>query len=80
LNVAATLTYPDSTGAEAAADGMRLIGGWQKLLAPLLFGAKLQNLQAGASGTDATCKFAIDDQSLRALLALAARYGHLPAP
>ena len=48
VNVAATLTYADESGAAAAADGMRLIGGWQKLLAPLLFGAKLQNLQAGA--------------------------------
>jgi hypothetical protein len=80
VNVAATLTYDDESGAAAAADGMRLIGGWQKLLAPLLFGAKLQNLEAGASGTDATCKFALDDQSLRALLALATRYGHPPSP
>jgi hypothetical protein len=80
VNVAATLTYPDPAGADAAADGMRFIGGWQKLLAPLLFGANLQNLQAGASGTDVSCKFAIDDQSLRALLALASRYGHSPHP
>lgn len=80
VNVAATLTYADESGAAAAADGMRLIGGWQKLLAPLLFGAKLQNLQAGASGTDVSCKFAVDDQSLRALLALAARYAHPASP
>jgi hypothetical protein len=80
VNVAATLTYPDPSGADAAADGIRLIGGLQKLLAPLLFGANLQNLRASASGTDVSCKFAIDDQSLRALLALASRYAHLPSP
>ena len=33
---------------------MRLIEGWQKLLAPLLFGAKLQNLQADAAAR--TCR------------------------
>ncbi len=80
VNVAATLTYTDASEAAAAADGMRLIGGWQKLLAPLLFGAKLQNLQANAAGTDVSCKFAIDDGSLRALLALATRYAHPPSP
>ncbi len=80
VNVAATLTYADEPGAAAAADGMRLIGGWQKLLAPLLFGAKLQNLQVGTSGTDVSCKFAIDDPSLRALLTLATRYTHPPSP
>ncbi len=80
VNAAATLTYADESEAEAAADGMRLIGGWQKLLAPLLFGAKIQNLQVGAAGTDVSCKFAVDDASLRAILTLATRYAHPPSP
>ncbi len=79
VNVAATLTYGDPTGAQSAADGLRLIDTWQKLLAPLLLGAKLQNLQATSTGNDVSCKFAVDDASLRALLALASRYIQPPA-
>jgi hypothetical protein len=80
VNAAATLTYGDASGAESAADGMRLIGGWQTLLAPLLFGAKLQNLQVSTTGSDASCKFAVDDASLHAILTLAGRYLRPPSP
>jgi hypothetical protein len=78
VNVAATLTYSDAAQAKSATDGMRLIDGWQKLLAPLLLGATIQNLQVGSSGSDVACKFAVDNQSLRALLALASRYLRSP--
>ena len=78
INVAGTLTYGDATQAQGATDGMRFIDGWQKLLAPLLLGAKVQNLQVSSVGNDVTCKFALDDSSLRALLALASRYAQPP--
>ena len=47
VNVAATLTYGDPTAAQGATDGIHLIDSWQKLLAPLLLGAKVENLQVG---------------------------------
>jgi hypothetical protein len=74
VNVAATLTYSDPNAAQAATDGIHLIDSWQKLLAPLLLGAKVENLQVGTSGNDVSCKFAIDSSSLRALVTLASRY------
>ena len=80
VNVAATLTYGDPTGAQGATDGIHLIDSWQKILAPLLLGAKLQNLQVGNSGNDVSCKFAVDSTSLRALLTLASRYFKPPTP
>lgn len=74
VNVAATLTYNDPNAAQGATDGIHLIDSWQKLLAPLLLGAKVENLQVGTSGNDVSCKFAIDSSSLRALVTLASRY------
>jgi hypothetical protein len=80
VNVAATLTYSDPTSAQGATDGIHLIDSWQKLLAPLLLGAKVENLQVGNTGNDVSCKFAIDGTSLRALLTLASRYFKPPSP
>ena len=80
VNVAATLTYGDPTGAQGATDGIHLIDSWQKVLAPLVLGAKVQNLQVGNSGNDVSCKFAVDGTSLRALVALASRYFKPPSP
>jgi hypothetical protein len=80
VNVAATLTYSDPTAAQGATDGIHLIDSWQKLLAPLLLGAKVENLQVGNTGNDVSCKFAIDASSLRALLMLASRYVKPPSP
>jgi hypothetical protein len=80
INVAATLTYSDPIAAQTATDGIHLIDSWQKLLAPLLLGAKVENLQVGSSGNDVSCKFAIDSTSLRALLTLASRYVKPPPP
>jgi hypothetical protein len=77
MNVAATLTYGDAAQAETAAEGVRFVDGWLKVLGPLLGGVRLQNLQVSVDQADLRCKFAVDDQSLRTLLALAPRY--LPA-
>jgi hypothetical protein len=76
LNAAATLTYADAAGAQAAADGLRMVDNMQKVLAPVLLGAKLDNLQVSSNGQDASCKFAVDSQSIHALLTLASRYVH----
>jgi hypothetical protein len=73
LNVAATLTYADPEQAGAAVQGITAAGGWVKVLAPLVGGASLQNLEVHAEGSDTLCKFAVDDQSLRMLVGLVPR-------
>jgi hypothetical protein len=80
LNVAATLTYGDPSQAQGAADNMHMMDNWQKLLAPLLLGATISNLEVGTSGADVSCKFAVDEGSLQALLTLASRYAHPRSP
>lgn len=80
VNVAATLTYGDPVAAQGATDGIHLIDSWQKLLAPLLLGAKVDNLQVGSNGNDVSCKFGVDGGSLQALLTLASRYVKPPSP
>jgi hypothetical protein len=77
LNVAATLTYSDPSQASAAAQGISMAAGWVKMLAPLVGGANLQNLDVHAVASDVQCKVAIDDESLRMLVSLAPRL--LPA-
>lgn len=77
LNVAATLTYADPSQASGAAQGISMAAGWVKMLAPLVGGANLQNLDVHAVGADVQCKFAVDDQSLQMLVSLAPRL--LPA-
>ncbi|HEX8795396.1 MAG TPA: hypothetical protein VF765_30815 [Polyangiaceae bacterium] len=78
MNVAATLSYGDAQQASSAADGVRTVTGWIKLLGPFLGGLSLQNLDVQTAGTDMQCKFAVDDQTLSNILALAPRF--LPAP
>ncbi|HSY22924.1 MAG TPA: hypothetical protein VK841_12450 [Polyangiaceae bacterium] len=73
LNVAATLTYSDPSQASGAAQGISMAAGWVKMLAPLVGGANLENLDVHAVGADVQCKFAVDDQSLRMLVSLAPR-------
>jgi hypothetical protein len=77
MNFAATLSYGVPQQAEAGADGVRFVDGWLKLLGPLLGGIRLQNLDVTTDRSDLRCKFAVDDQSLESLLALASRL--LPA-
>ena len=73
LNVAATLTYADPSQASGAAQGISMAAGWVKMLAPLVGGANLQNLDVHAVGADVQCKFAVDDRSLQMLVSLAPR-------
>ncbi len=77
VNAAATLTYGDAEQAQAASEGMRSVEVWLKLLAPLIGGIKVQNLELATQGADLTCKFALDDQTLRALLAYAPGFLHV---
>jgi len=78
LNVAATLTYGDASEAQSAAAGVRSADRWLDLLGPLVGGVKLQNFQAEPEDKDVRCKFALDTQTLRNLIALAPRF--LPPP
>jgi hypothetical protein len=73
MNVAATLTYREPQQAQAAADGVRSVDGWLKMLGPLLGGMRLQNLEVTTDAQDLRCKFAVDDQTLRSVLALVPR-------
>jgi hypothetical protein len=74
VNVAATLSYSEAGQAQAAVDGVRMVDGWLKMLGPLLGGVRLQNFDVAAEGSDVRCKFALDDQALRTVLALAPRF------
>jgi hypothetical protein len=77
MNFASTLSYGVPQQAEAAADGVRSLDGWLKVLGPLLGGIRLQNLAVSTDHSDLRCKFALDDQALASLLGLASRL--LPA-
>jgi hypothetical protein len=68
MNLAATLSYDDASQAASAADGVRGVDGWLRLLGPLLGGLSLQNLDVATDGKDAKCKFALDDRALARLL------------
>jgi hypothetical protein len=74
MNVAGTLTYGDPPQAQAAADGVRFVDGWLNRLGPLLGGIRLQNLEVTTDAKDLRCKFAVDDQTLRTVLALASHF------
>lgn len=77
MNFAATLSYADPQQAQAAADGLHTIERWLGVLGPALGGIRLQNVEVTTQESDLRCKFALDDQALRATLALAPRF--LPA-
>jgi hypothetical protein len=73
MNVASTLTYGDAPQAQAAAEGVRSVDGWLNVLGPLTGGIRLQNLVVTTADANLECKFAVDDQALRAALAYAPR-------
>lgn len=73
MNVAATLSYGNAAQASSAADGVRTVDGWLRVLGPLLGGVALQNLDVMTDGTDMKCKFAVDDPTLGHLLAFVPR-------
>jgi hypothetical protein len=77
MNVAATLSYADAPQAQTAAEGVRLLDRWLKVVAPLVGGVRLQNLDVQPKENDLHCTFALDDQALHALASLAPRF--LPA-
>lgn len=78
MNVAATLTYGDPQQAASAAEGVRVVDGWLKLLGPFLGGVALQNLDVKTEANEMKCKFAVDEHTLANVLALAPRL--LPTP
>jgi hypothetical protein len=73
MNVAATMTYGTPAQATSAADGVRAITGWIKILGPLLGGISLQTFDVQTSAADVQCKVAVDDQTLGTLMGLASR-------
>ena len=77
MNFASTLTYANPQQAQAAADGLHTVERWLGVLGPALGGIRVQNVEVTTQESDLRCKFALDDQTLRAALALAPRF--LPA-
>jgi hypothetical protein len=77
LNVAGTLTYADADQAQNAVSGLKSADRLLNLLGPLLGGLKLQNFDVTSEDKDLRCKFGVDTQGLRSLVALAPRL--LPA-
>ncbi|HEY8087432.1 MAG TPA: hypothetical protein VIF09_06295 [Polyangiaceae bacterium] len=77
MNVAATLTYGDAQEAAGAAESLRFVDGWLKVLGPFLGGLQLQNLDVKTEGSDMSCKFAVDGQTLGNLVAFVLHF--LPA-
>ena len=73
MNVASTLTYSTPEQASSAADGVRAITGWIKLLGPFLGGISLQNFDVQTAAADVQCKFSLDDQTLGSLMGLGTR-------
>ncbi len=73
MNVAGTLSYADPQQAQTANDGLHKADRWLRVVGPLLGGIGLQNLEATTEGSDARCKFAVDDHALIAFLGLLPR-------
>jgi hypothetical protein len=80
LNVAATLTYTTPEQATSAADGVRALTGWIKLLGPLLGGISLQSFDVQTAAADVQCKASVDDQTLGKLLGMGERFLPSGAP
>lgn len=70
--IAASLTYPDAPTAEKSSEGVKQAAGFSKALA--LIGIKVQNIQVTVEKQDVQVKLAVDDQSLRQLLASAPQW------
>ncbi|MDB4935615.1 MAG: hypothetical protein JWP87_2587 [Labilithrix sp.] len=67
VQIAGSITYADATSAESASGAIKQAMGYAKLLAAL--GIKLQNVDVKVEKSDVQVSLAVDDQSLRALLA-----------
>jgi hypothetical protein len=73
LNVAATLTYPDASQAQAASEEVKKTASMATLLA-LIGGPQLKGLDVKPQDADVQVKFAVDDQSLRTFLGAVQQY------
>jgi hypothetical protein len=80
LNISATLSYGEPSQAQAAADGVRFLDGWLRVLAPFVGGARARNLQIVVDRTDTLCQFELDDQTLTRLIDLSARFRPVRRP
>ncbi len=69
MNVAGTLTYGDAQQAQSGAQLVKQAGGIANLLAVTGLVPQLRNLDVTVDGTNVECKFAVDDQAMRNLLA-----------
>lgn len=71
MSFAATLTYGDEKAAASAADGVRTASSWIGVLSRLHVVPRIQDLEVSTEKADVRCKFGVDEEGLRALLALA---------
>lgn len=68
IEAAASGTYPDDASAQAAKGDVDNAAGWAKYAA--LIGIQIKNVNIAVEKTDVQVKLEIDDQSLKALLAM----------
>jgi hypothetical protein len=73
LDVAGTLTYAEADQAQNAVSGLKSADRLLSIVGPLLGGLKLENLEVTSEDKDLRCKFGVDTQGLRSLVALAPR-------
>ncbi len=69
MHIAGTLTYGDASQAASAADGLRQAGSLANLIAVTGLSPQIQGLEVTPREADVQYKFAMDDRSLRGLLA-----------
>ncbi len=68
MHIAGSLTYGQADEAQAGADGLKDIINKASFLALLGIVPKLQSLDIKVAASNVECKFALDDQAMRALL------------
>jgi hypothetical protein len=72
VNVAATLTYGDGGQANEAAEGIRFVEGWLKVLGPLMGGVSApRDIDIKTEGSDVQCKFSLEQSAMRGLISMA---------
>ncbi len=72
VKLAAALTFVDEASAQAASQTVKQAGQYSKWLA--IIGVKVQNFDVAVEKADVQVKLAVDDQSLRALLAQSSQF------
>ena len=76
MHVAGTLSYDDEAQALAGADGLRQAGSLANLVAITGLAPQIQGLDVALKGKEVEYKFAVDDRSLRGLLAAVPSFVH----